>query len=112
MKGKERKIWLDSIDFFTKDQGAKFYCDFPRFFSLSDLYVDPQLIEYIPKKRRARAPSEGAFGTKTKETSRPITTITTTTTKHEEEELAQTCTNTRDDDSTTTTKCRRIRWRN
>ena len=31
-KGKERKIWLDSIDFFTKDRGAKFYCDFPRFF--------------------------------------------------------------------------------
>ena len=31
-KGKERKIWLDSIDFFTKDRGAKFYCDFPRVF--------------------------------------------------------------------------------
>ena len=31
-KGKERKIWLDSIDFFTKDRGAKFYCDFPLFF--------------------------------------------------------------------------------
>ena len=30
-KRKERKIWLDSIDFFTKDRGAKFYCDFPRF---------------------------------------------------------------------------------
>ena len=31
-KGKERKIWLDSIDFFTKDRGTKFYCDFPRVF--------------------------------------------------------------------------------
>ena len=48
-KGKERKIWLDSIDFFTKDRGAKILLRFPAFFSLSELYVDPQLIEYIPK---------------------------------------------------------------
>ena len=100
-KGKERKIWLDSIDFFTKDRGAKFYCDFPRF---------PCLIVRGPTINRIYFPKSD-FGTKTKETSSPITTITTTTTKHEEEELAQTCTNTRDDDSTTT-KCRRIRWRN
>ena len=114
LKKKKRKGkfgWIRSI-FLQKIGGQNFIAISRAFFSLFELYVDPQLIEYIPKKRRARAPSEGAFGTKTKETSRPITTITTTTTKHEEEELAQTCTNTRDDDSTTTTKCRRIRWRN
>ena len=108
-KGKENLVGFDR--FFYKRSGGKILLRFPALFFPCLIVRGPTINRIYSKKRRARAPSEGAFGTKTKETSRPITTITTTTTKHEEEELAQTCTNTRDDDSTTT-KCRRIRWRN
>ena len=46
-KGKENLVGFDR--FFYKRSGGKILLRFPAFFSLSELYVDPQLIEYIPK---------------------------------------------------------------